>query len=386
RANHVNPRRTVIERTDGELVDTDLIANEQAIILLTEQGYIKRMPVSTFEAQSRATRGKAAARMKEDDGVEHFLTCCDHDSILFFSDRGIAYCLKAYQIPTGSRTARGTAIVQMLPISHEEKITSIVPVSEFSNDEYLVMLTQKGFIKKTELAAFSNIRANGLIAISLEEGDQLRWVRRARVEDSIIIGTRQAMAIHFRANHEQLRPLGRPTRGVKSMALRSGDELISMDIIPSQIVATIAEAEVAEVETESEELDLDSRNQGPWVLTITTGGMGKRVPITQFRLQNRAGMGLRAMKFRKTADRLSALQVVNENDEIIMVTSRGIIIRQAVKAISCQSRAATGVRVQRLDDDDAIVAVALVPQSAMGEAGNEAETEAGNEAETEIVT
>lgn len=359
---HVNPRRTVIERADGELVDTDLIANEQAIILLTEQGYIKRMPVSTFEAQSRATRGKAAARIKEDDGVEHFLTCCDHDSILFFSERGIVYCLKAYQIPTGSRTARGTPIVQMLPISHEEKITSIVPVSEFTDDEYLVMLTQKGFVKKTALSAFSSIRANGLIAISLEESDQLRWVRRARVEDSIIIGTRQGMSIHFRATHEQLRPLGRPTRGVKSMALRAGDELISMDILPSQVVATIAEGDESDpLEAETEEIELDCRSQGPWALIITMGGLGKRVPVSQFRLQKRAGMGLRAIKFRKTGDRLAALQIVNDSDEIIMVTGRGIIIRQAVNAISCQSRAATGVRVQRLDEDDAIVAVALVP-------------------------
>jgi DNA gyrase subunit A len=365
---HANPRRTMIERADGELVDTDLIANEQAIILLTEQGYIKRMPVSTFEAQSRATRGKAAARMKEDDGVEHFLTCCDHDSILFFSDRGISYCLKAYQIPTGSRTSRGTPIVQMLPISHEERITSIVPVAEFTDDEYLVMLTQKGYIKKTELSAFSNIRANGLIAISLEESDQLRWVRRARAEDSIIIGSRQGMSIHFRANHEQLRPLGRPTRGVRAMALRNGDELISMDILPSQVVASIAESEDTEVDCETEELDADLRNQGPLALIITMGGLGKRVPVSQFRLQKRAGMGLRAIKFRKTGDRLAALQIVNDSDEIIMVTSRGIIIRQAVNAISCQSRAATGVRVQRLDGDDAIVAVALVPPANIDDA------------------
>lgn len=359
KAAYANPRRTQIERADGELVDTDLIANEQAIILLTEQGYIKRMPVSTFEAQNRATRGKAAARMKEDDGVEHFLTCCDHDNVLFFSDRGISYCLKAYQIPTGSRTSRGTPIVQMLPISHEEKITSIISVTEFKDDEYLVMLTQKGFIKKTQLSAFSNIRANGLIAISLEEGDQLRWVRLARREDSIMIGSQLGMAIHFRASDEQLRPLGRPTRGVKAMALKKQDELISMDILPSQVIASIAESD--EADTEEEELETDCSTQGPWALVITTGGLGKRVPVAQFRLQNRAGMGLRATKFRKTDDRLAALRIVNEDDEIILVTSRGIIIRQSVNAISCQSRAATGVRVQRLDEDDAIVAVALVP-------------------------
>lgn len=366
---YATPRRTVIEQAEGEIGDIDLIANEKALILLTEQGYIKRMPINTFEAQSRATRGKAGTRMKEDDGVEHFITCCDHDSVLFFSDRGVVYHLKAYQIPVGSRTSRGIPVVQMLPIPRDEKITSIVPVSEFSSDEYLVMLTCGGFIKKTALSAFSNIRTNGLIAISLEEGDQLRWVRRARVEDSIVIGSSQGMAIHFRADNEQLRPLGRATRGVKSMNLRPGDQLISMDILPANVVASIASG--PEVE-EEEELETEEavlpETQGPWVLVVTSSGYGKRVPVAQFRLQNRAGKGTIATKFksRRSGDKLVALRVVNEDDELMIITSRGIIIRQAVKAISSQSRAATGVRVQRLDEDDAIAAVALVPPSAEG--------------------
>lgn len=367
---YATPRRTAIEHAEGEIDDTDLIANEKALILLTEQGYIKRMPVSTFEAQSRATRGKAATKMKEDDGVEHFLTCCDHDSVLLFSDRGVVYCLKAYQIPVGSRTSRGTPIVQMLPIPREEKITSVVPVTEFSNNEYLVMLTKGGYIKKTELSAFSNIRANGLIAISLEEGDQLRWVKRAKGDDSIIIGSRQGMAIHFRTDHEQLRPLGRATRGVRAMALRDKDELISMDILPGCVVANIAQSasaspsgNEASEESETAEDTPITNGHGPWVLVITMGGYGKRVPVSQFRLQNRAGMGLVATKFRKSQDKLAALRVVSDDDELMMVTNRGIIIRQVVKAISPQSRMATGVRLQRLDEDDAIAAVALVPPS-----------------------
>ncbi len=246
------PRRTVITHAEGEIDERDLIANEKAIILLTQQGYIKRMPVNTFESQSRATRGKAGAKVKDDDNIEHFLTCCDHDSVLFFSDRGVVYCLKAYQIPVSSRTSRGTPIVQMLPIPKEEKITSIVPVDEFSSEEYLVMLTKGGNIKKTELAAFSNIRANGLIAISLEEGDQLRWVRRARVEDSILVGSRHGMAIHFRCTHEQLRPLGRATRGVKSMKLKSGDELVGMDILPAAILDTLDAVETVDAVGEAE--------------------------------------------------------------------------------------------------------------------------------------
>ncbi|PSB18811.1 DNA topoisomerase (ATP-hydrolyzing) subunit A [Phormidesmis priestleyi ULC007] len=377
RATQATPRRTVIEQSEDELGDIDLIANEKAVILLTEQGYIKRMPVDAFDSQSRATRGKSGARIKEDDAVEHFLTCCDHDSILFFSDRGVVYHAKAYQIHTASRTARGMPIVQLLPIPHNEKITSIIPVSEFSDNVFLVMLTNKGYIKKTALSAFGNIRSNGLIAISLEEGDQLRWVRLACVEDSIIIGSSLGRSIHFRVNHEQLRPLGRATRGVRSMALRKGDSLVGMAILPGQIVENVAQAQAAglideDVELNDEEVILNEESseldaselktpEGPWILVVTTGGYGKRVPVTQFRLQNRAGMGIVVTKFRKKGDTLAALHIVNEGAELMMITNRGIIIRQAVDAISSQSRTATGVRVQRLDEDDAIAAVAIVP-------------------------
>lgn len=386
------PRQTIIEHAEGEIDATDLIANEKALILITEQGYIKRMPVSTFEAQSRATRGKSGTKMKEDDRVEHFFTCCDHDSVLFFTDRGVVFSMKAYQIPTGSRTARGMAIVQMLPIPREERITSIVPVSEFSDNEYLIMLTKGGYIKKTALSAFSNIRSNGLIAISLADGDQLRWVRRAREEDSIIVGSRKGMTIHFKADRNQLRPLGRSTRGVKAMNLRKEDELISMDVISSQSLLGLEEDtngdngdldEELEVQTvdldtldgdeelDGEETDAEepemAAQQGPWVLVITTAGFGKRVPVSQFRLQNRAGKGIIAIKFRKSNDQLAALRVVTEDDELMIVTNRGIIIRQAAKAISSQSRSAKGVRVQRIDREDAIVAVALVPPSAEGD-------------------
>lgn len=398
-----NPRRTTIEHAEGELDDMDLIANEQVVILLTDQGYIKRMPVSGFDAQSRATRGKSGTKMKEDDGVAHFLSCCDHDSILFFSDRGVVYSLSAYQIPVASRTARGIPIVQMLPIPKAERITSIVAVSEFSADNYLVMLTRGGFIKKTELSAFSNIRTNGLIAISLADGDELRWVRLARVDDSIIIGSRKGMAIHFRTDHKQLRPLGRATRGVKAMKLDKDDNLISMDILTSSIVSHIAALEEEGLEPEMEDLidetseetveetfeetletaensteglpdeSIDAETEAEVletnpeisILVVTAGGYGKRVPVALFRLQNRAGKGIIATKFKshRKQDEVVGLQVVNDTDELMLITSRGIIIRQVTNAIPTQSRSATGVRVQRLDSDDAIAAVAIVPAS-----------------------
>ncbi|MDR5638387.1 MULTISPECIES: DNA gyrase subunit A [unclassified Thermosynechococcus] len=367
KAKFATPRRSLIVQADGEISDTDLIANDKSVILVTQQGYIKRMPVDTFEAQSRDGRGRKGAEIKEDDAVEHFFSCNDHDRILFFSDRGLVYALPAYQIPSGSRQARGTPIVQLLPIPREEKITSVIAVQEFREDEYLVMLTRKGFIKKTALAAFSNIRTNGLIAISLEEGDQLRWVRRTREEDTIIIGSRQGMAIHFRASHDQLRPLGRATRGVKSMSLRPGDELVGMDILPAAIAnrfATPPEDDSAEMEDVEETV---AHSEGPWVLVITTNGYGKRVPVQQFRLQNRAGMGITATKFKAKSneDQLAALRIVNAEDELMIVTSRGIIIRQKVMDISSQSRSATGVRLQRLDEDDVIVTAAVLPPGSM---------------------
>ncbi|WP_373478929.1 DNA gyrase subunit A [Geminocystis sp.] len=370
---HATPRRTEIVQNDGDLGDIDLIANERVVILLTNQGYLKKMLVNTFEAQNRATRGKSGAKIKDDDVVEHFFTGCDHDRVLFFSDKGVVYGLSAYQIPSSSRTARGVPIVQLLPVASDEKITSIIPVSEFTDHEYLVMLTKKGFIKKTALSAFGNIRSNGLIAISLADNDELRWVRLATQEDSILIGSRRGMAIHFYADSQQLRPLSRTAKGVKSMKLRTGDQIISMDIIPSQVVANIAEAGENEEEDniytdDNEEiLDNDTSKNAPWALAVTTSGYGKRVPVSQFRLQRRAGIGVKAIRFRKPKEELVALHIVNSDDEFMIITTRGIIVRCDVNAVSLQSRNASGVRVQKLDTDDAIAGIALVPPLAEGE-------------------
>ncbi len=384
---HATPRRTVIERNSGDLDDIDLIANERSTLVITEQGYIKRMPVSHFETQNRATRGKSGAKMKENDEIQHFLTCCDHDTVLFFSERGVVYSMRAYQIPESSRVARGTPLVQLLPIGHDEKITSIQGVSEFTDDNYLVMLTQGGYIKKTALSAFANIRANGLIAISLNEGDELCWVRLAQETDSILIGSRSGMAIHFRADRTQLRPLGRTARGVKSMNLKAGDELVGIDILPAAIADAVASSgedegdddelltDVSEDTEDGAELSSDEgTDEGgtedtgeedgePRILVVTSQGYGKRIPVEQFKLYNRATKGKIATKFKsgQAEDCLAGILVVHDSDEIMLVTSRGIIIRQAVDAIPVQSRGATGVRLQRLDKSDAIAAVAVVP-------------------------
>ncbi len=362
RNRYPSPRRTEILDLEGGLEDIDLIANERSVVLLTETGYLKRMPVSEFEATSRGTRGKAGTRSQGEEAVKLFISCNDHDSLLLFSDRGVVYALPAYRVPLSSRTAKGTPIVQLLPIPREEAITSLLAVSAFEDDVNLVMLTNGGYIKRTSLSAFANIRSNGLIAISLAEGDALRWVRLALTGDSVLIGSLQGMTIHFRLIEEELRPLGRTARGVKAMNLRPKDQLVSMDVLTAELADRVAHSADAssEAEEESEEV---APSEGPWVLVASASGLGKRVPVNQFRLQKRAGMGLRAIKFRLSGDVLVGLKVLGAGDELLLVSERGVIVRMPADAIPQQSRAATGVRLQKLDRGDRLTEVVLVPPS-----------------------
>ncbi len=359
REKYYTPRRTEILDLGGGLEDIDLIANERSVVLLTETGYLKRMPVSEFEATSRGTRGKAGTRSQGEEAVKLFISCNDHDSLLLFSDRGVVYSLPAYRVPQCSRSAKGTPIVQLLPIPREEAITSLLAVSDFNEETHLLMLTQGGFIKRTSLFAFSKIRANGLIAIGLEDGDALNWVRLAVSGDSVLIASRKGMTIHFRLNDDELRPLGRTARGVRSMNLRSGDSLVSMDVLPVELADRVAQS----VEEDVEEVGIDA-SDGPWVLVASASGLGKRVPVTQFRLQKRAGMGLRAMKFRTDSDQLVGLRVLGFGEELLFVSEKGVIVRTSADKIPQQSRAATGVRLQKLDSGDRLSEVVLVPPEA----------------------
>ncbi len=363
-----SPRKTEILDLGGGLDDIDLIANERSVVLLTDAGYLKRMPVNEFESTSRGSRGKAGTKTQDDDEVKLFISCNDHDTLLLFSDRGVAYALPAYRVPMSSRTAKGTPSVQLLPIPREEKITSLVAVDSFENDCYLLMLTKAGFIKRTSLSAFSKIRSNGLIAINLEDGDALTWVRLSKEGDSVLIGSRTGMAIHFRLDINELRPLGRTARGVKSMNLRDGDNLVSMDVLTSDLVD-----ELARIEDNAEEIHEnleENSSDGPWVLIASAFGLGKRVPVTQFRLQKRAGMGLRAIKFRLENDVLVCLKVLGEGEELLFVTEKGVIVRTNADKISQQSRAATGVKLQRLDEGDHLSEVVLVPREQIEEKDN----------------
>jgi DNA gyrase subunit A len=385
RSRYDSPRRTEILDLEGGLEDIDLIANERSVVLLTENGYLKRMPVSEFEATSRGTRGKAGTKSQGEEAVRLFISCNDHDNLLLFSDRGVVYTVPAYRVPISSRAAKGTPIVQLLPIPREEQITSLLAVSEFTDDGVLVMLTSGGTIKRTRLSAFANIRSNGLIAIDLVEGDALTWVRLALPGDSILIGSRNGMTIHFRLTDEELRPLGRTARGVRAMNLRPGDQLVSMDVLPAELADRVASSAVAG--GDDDEAEEVAPSEGPWVLVAAASGLGKRVPVDQFRLQKRAGMGLRAIKFRHKGDVLVGLKVLGAGEELLLVSEKGVIVRTQADAVPQQSRAATGVRLQKLDARDRLAEVVLVPPApeeeevvadAVSEVAIEAATEAGD--------
>ena len=329
KAKYGDDRKTQILPEQGEVTIEDLTPNTPMAVFITHQGYLKRISLDTFERQNRATRGKSGIKTKEDDDIQHFFTAMMHDKVLFFSSKGTVYSLSVYDFPEGGRQAKGLPIINVLPIEQDERITAVVPVSAFSQDLNLIMLTKKGYIKRIELDNFSNIRRNGIIAIGLEEGDELDWVKLATARDEIIIGTSCGMAIRFPI--EDLRPLGRSARGVTSMKLRTGDEIVGCDIVPRDYDADL--------------------------LVVTSDGFGKRTKLSEFRSQNRGGIGLIATKFKSSASRLVALTIVQDSDDIMMVTANGVVTRLNAGSISRQGRPATGVRAQNLVDSDTVVSV-----------------------------
>ncbi|CAI5476537.1 unnamed protein product, partial [Closterium sp. Yama58-4] len=243
---------------------------------LSERGYVKRMAADTFSAQKRGTAGKSGGKLKADDAMARFVVCRTHDTVLFFSDRGVAYTMKGYQIPEGSRTAIGSPISQIVPLQDSERITSMLPVGDFSEDAYLVMMTRGGFIKRTALHAFSDTRKSGLIAIQLGDGDELAWVRRATDGDSLLVGSQFGNIVRFACDDDQLRQSGRTARGVRAMRLKEGDIVAALEIVPA--VAS------------------ESKDGGPWVVMATRNGMGKRVPTSLFANQKRGGVGVKGIK------------------------------------------------------------------------------------------
>ncbi len=330
RNKYADPRRTEICAISGEVDIEDLIPEEQCVVTYTRFGYIKRQTTDTYKLQNRGGRGIAGMTRREEDVATELLITSSHDYMLFFSDKGRVYRLKCYEIPEGSRQAKGMNIANLLPITSDEKITSMVRVPDFEDDKYLVMVTRQGIIKRIALNAYNTNRKGGLIALELNEGDELVWVRMTNGDDNIIIATRKGYAIRF--NENDVRPMGRQARGVRAIRLRGGDEVVGMSVA----------------------------REGGKVLTVSEKGYGRLSEIDNYRLQSRGGKGITNYHVAKYGD-VAAIKVVDLEDDIILVAEDGVIIRILASSIRVCARPSKGVTVMRIKDGNRVVAAARAP-------------------------
>ncbi|MGE5590286.1 MAG: DNA gyrase subunit A [Bacillota bacterium] len=325
-------RRTKITASEAEeFALEDLIPEEDMVVTLTHAGYIKRLPLDTYRSQRRGGRGVTGMGTKEEDFVEHIFVATTHHSILVFTNRGKVYKLKVHQVPEAGRTAKGTAIVNLLQISPGEKIQAVIPVKGVDEDHFLFFATQAGTVKKTRISEYANIRAGGLIAVGLEEQDELVGVRRTDGNSEIILVSARGQAIRFK--EEDVRAMGRSAHGVRGMNLDRDDVVIGMDVA-------------------DDTADL---------LVVTDQGFGKRTPVKEYRLTGRGGKGVRTMNLTRRNGNLVGIRSVREDDELILITANGVLIRIAVREVSQQGRDTQGVTVMRPDEGDKVVALALVP-------------------------
>ncbi|KAJ6720051.1 DNA GYRASE SUBUNIT A CHLOROPLASTIC/MITOCHONDRIAL [Salix viminalis] len=352
-----NPRRSMLEDSySGQLEDIDVIPNEEMLLAISEKGYVKRMKPNTFNLQNRGTIGKSVGKLRDSDAMSDFIVCHAHDRVLYFSDQGIVYSSPAYKIPECTRAAAGTPLIQFLSLSDGERITSIIPVSEFVEDQFLLMLTVNGYIKKVSLNSFSAIRSTGIIAIQLVPGDELKWVRCCTNDDLVAMASQNGMVIL--TSCENIRALGRNTRGGVAMKLREGDKIASMDIIPAALQKDL---EVASKDSEN-----NNKGTGPWLLFVSESGHGKRVPLGSFKQSRLNRVGLIGYKFFEE-DRLAAVFAVGfsltdgESDEqVVLVSQSGTVNRIKVRDISIQSRFARGVILMRLEHAGKIQSASLI--------------------------
>ncbi len=308
-------RRTDIQAVSGEMDIEDLIPEEDCVITLTHYGYVKRQTLDSYHTQRRGGRGISGMTRRDEDFVEHLFVCSTHDYILFFTNRGRMYRLKGYEIAESSRAGRGTHIVNLLPIEKEEKITAAIRTGEFDEDSFLVMVTRKGTIKRTLLSAYKNIRKAGLIAINLEEGDELAWVQDTTGSDELMVATAAGMVIRF--PETDLRPMSRTAMGVRAVRLEEEDQVVGM-----------AKAQ-----------------EDGLLLTITESGLGRRTPMKDYRLQSRGGKGVRNYHAEGKDTRIAAVRQAEDGEDIILISDDGVIIRIPAEQINIQSRYAGGVRV-----------------------------------------
>ena len=336
-------RRTELTHMEGEIDIEDLIQADDMVVTMSHLGYVKRLPKSTYRAQHRGGKGVTGMATRDEDFVERMIVVNTHDEIMFFTNRGRVYNLKCYQIPEAGRTARGMAIVNLLQVAGDEKITAMIPVPKGMDEHYLVMMTRNGMIKRTPYSEFANLRKSGLIAITLKEDDELRAVNLTDGSMSMIIASRLGRSLRF--NESAIRVIGRTGMGVHAMRLKEGDELIDMSMLL----------------------------EGQQVLAITTNGYGKRTDPDQYREQGRNGMGIRAMNLTDKTGELAAHLAVNLDEDILLITDDGTIIRMAVKDIRESSRATQGVRLMRIAEGAKIVSVARAEQEQVEEEASVAE-------------
>ena len=328
-------RRTKVVPSElGKMSDEDLIADEQVTITLTAANYIKRSPVADYKRQNRGGKGRRGMATREEDVIEHVVNASTHDFLLFFTNRGRVFRLKAYEVPAVGLNAKGVAIVNLLQLQPEETVTSVINVSKNDQANNLIMCTVRGVVKKTPFEQYKNVRQSGLIAINLDDGDELRWIRTTTGENEVIISTAQGQAIRF--HEKDARPMGRVSRGVRGIRLRSNDRVIGMDIV----------------------------EEGSSIFVISKYGYGKRTKVAQFTAHARGGVGIRSAVINdKTGELMGVKTLANDEQEVIIISKQGITIRLGINDIPEIGRATQGVRIMRLNDGDEVVSLALVEKT-----------------------
>lgn len=319
-------RRTQIETVEGEVDIEDLIPVEDCVVTYTENGYIKRIPADVYKSQRRGGRGVTGMKQREEDFVSELMISSSHSHILFISNLGTMYKLKCYELPEGSKNARGTNIVNLLPLNTGEKIAAVLTTPDFNEGKYVVMITRNGKIKRTALSDYKNVRKNGLIAIGLDEGDEIAAVRLTNGSNRLFVATRNGMAI--RIDESDVRPMSRSAHGVKAITLRKGDAVVSMA----------------------------REREGASLLTVTENGFGKKTALSEYRMQSRGGLGLTNYKVDEEHGAVCGIKVVDESDDLMFISSDGVIIRVACSEIRAMGRVAKGVRVMRVNEGQKVVA------------------------------
>jgi DNA gyrase subunit A len=358
-------RRTEIIDDSGEFSVEDLIAEEDMAITVSNTGYIKRTPITTYRNQRRGGKGRIGMRTREEDFVSHLFVASTHAYIMIFSDRGRCYWLKVHEIPDVGPGGKGKSIANLVAMASDERIATLLTVKEFEPDKFIVMGTERGVVKKTELTAFSNPRAGGIIAIGVAENDRVVNVRLTDGRGDIFIGTRNGMAIRFAETN--VRAMGRTAYGVRGIALRDDDQVVAMEVV--QPPAAAAEAAVpggaggAEA-AEAQENRVNEAEAGGWgtLLTVTENGYGKRTGMQEYRVQSRGGLGIINIQTSERNGRVVGISLVHDDDEVLLISQQGKILRMAARDVRTIGRATQGVRLIDIDPDDRVVSIARLAE------------------------